>query len=37
MMKKQYERAEVRMVELSAEDVVTVSRPVLDENEMPII
>lgn len=36
-MKKQYERAELRMIELSREDIVTASTPVLDDNEMPII
>jgi len=36
-MKKQYERAELRLIELDAEDVITASVPEPDENEMPIL
>ena len=36
-MKKQYECAELRLIELDAEDVIATSGPELDDNEMPIL
>ena len=36
-MKKQYERAEMRLIELDTEDVLTASGPELDDSEMPIL
>lgn len=36
-MKKQYERAEMRLIELDTEDVLTASGPELDDDEMPIL
>jgi len=36
-MKKQYERAELRVIELDTKDVIATSGPELDENEMPIL
>lgn len=37
-MKKQYERTEVRLIEIDVTDVIVTSQvPTPDENEMPII
>ncbi len=36
-MKKQYEHAEMRLIEIDAEDVIVTSGPELDDNEMEII